>query len=59
MSYCVFRNCLTDLRLCNEMLTDELDQDEHAARTALIRLCHAISEQVAPDEADDLPTERD
>lgn len=47
MSYCRFRNTLTDLQECEEALNngDEIDDDEEQrARTWLIKLCHRIAE---------------
>lgn len=44
MSYCKFQNTLTDLRVCFEDMsdTDELSDEEVAARTAIIKLAIRI-----------------
>lgn len=47
MSYCRFRNTLTDLRDCEEHLddrTDDMDEDELVARQRLINTCVRIAE---------------
>lgn len=44
MSYCRFRNTLTDLRDCKRHVGDECaDADEEAARENLIELCQEIA----------------
>lgn len=45
MSYCRFRNTLSDLKDCLENMDDEyLSQEEEKARKRLIKLCAIISE---------------
>jgi hypothetical protein len=42
MSYCRFRNTLTDLVDCQEAILDELSLDEAAARKHLIKVAFEI-----------------
>lgn len=42
MSYCRFRNTLTDLRDCSEHLQDIDSKEEFKARQKLIDLCREI-----------------
>ena len=42
MSYCRFQNTLTDLRECEESITEELSTEEHKARTKLVKVCRQI-----------------
>jgi hypothetical protein len=45
MSYCRFRNTLTDLEDCWENIADnDVSADEDEARDKLIKLCKRISE---------------
>lgn len=46
MSYCRFRNTLSDLRDCQNNLddTDDLSREERRARWELIKLCRDIAE---------------
>lgn len=53
MSYCRFRNTLTDLRDCEEHLddsTEEMSDDERKARQRLIKVCERIADQYGQDE---------
>jgi hypothetical protein len=52
MSYCRFRNTLTDLKDCRDNLFDDLGDDEHSAREKLVKVCRDIVEQ-----ADEIPSE--
>lgn len=42
MSYCRFRNTLEDLRDCYKNMTDDLSDEEKAARFELLKLCDMI-----------------
>ena len=44
MSYCRFRNTLSDLRDCYDAIDDDCSEDEKEARLRLIRLCVDIAE---------------
>lgn len=55
MSYCRFRNTLSDLRDCADHLEDELSMDEHQARKHLIELAREIAGTVNEGEENDLP----
>ncbi len=61
MSYCRFENTERDLRDCEKNLYAELEAGgyEDRARASLVRMCHAIAEQVSLDEIEDLPVEED
>ena len=49
MSYCRFRNTLTDLRDCHENLDDTPEElEEVRARERLVKLCIAIAEDYGP-----------
>lgn len=51
MSYCRFRNTLSDLRDCRDFIEcGDLSPEEHAARRWLIKLCRDIVR-----DADDNP----
>ena len=39
MSYCRFQNTLSDLRDCNDHLTDDLSNSEQVARERILNLC--------------------
>jgi hypothetical protein len=57
MSYCRFRNTLTDLKDCYDNLWDEdLSPEEERARERLIIVCHGIASDTQ-DEYEEL-TER-
>lgn len=43
MSYCLFRNTLSDLRDCYEMMGETPSDDERRAYEALITLCKKIA----------------
>lgn len=50
MSYCRFENTVTDLRDCEENISENLSKDEHRARLKLIEICRDIVE--AADNGD-------
>ena len=52
MSYCRFRNTLSDLRDCAEAIGDRLSQEEHAARKKLVEVAKQI---VQAEEMGDIP----
>ena len=55
MSYCRFRNTLSDLRDCDEALGDmgdprkELSADEYRAFVSLVKLCQRIADDYLED----------
>jgi len=59
MSYCRYRNTLTDLQDCEDNLFEPIEHNtaEAKARRMLIELCHDIAQQVGLDELDKLPVE--
>jgi hypothetical protein len=58
MSYCRFRNTLTDLRDCQANLDDQLDKEEASARKQLMKICQQmVAEWEDIKDEDDL--ERD
>lgn len=51
MSYCRFTNTLSDLRDCNDHLSDgDLSEAEEQARQRLIKLCKQIADDYCEDE---------
>ena len=44
MSYCRFRNTLSDLQECADYMDEELSDEEEKARKLLIKLCVKIAE---------------
>ena len=50
MSYCRFRNTLSDLEDCADNLWDELSEEEEKARKKLIELCREIVEEFPDDD---------
>jgi len=46
MSYCRFRNTLTDLKDCFEHINDELEGDELSARNELVKICKDIIDEL-------------
>ena len=49
MTYCRFRNTLTDLRDCQEHMDADLDGDEGTARAAIVELCVKIAGDYGDD----------
>lgn len=58
MSYCRFRNTLSDLRDCWEHLERKVEEDEHRARKCLIQVAYDILQEAEShgwiEEIDDL-----
>jgi hypothetical protein len=55
MSYCRFRNTITDLRDCYENMDEEIrDKDEAKARLRLIKLCKEIVANYGYEIEDDV-----
>lgn len=50
MSYCRFRNTLSDLQDCRDNLEDEMSDPEKRARAALIKVCREIVGMADADE---------
>lgn len=51
MSYCRFRNTLSDLEDCYEHIDDEdLDEEEKEARKQMIELCKNIASDYEDEE---------
>jgi len=54
MTYCRFRNTLTDLRDCEQALSDggldALDEEERRAAEKLIKLCARIADDMGANE---------
>ena len=47
MSYCRFRNTLTDLQDCYDNLGETESEEEAQAEAQLIKLCQQIAEEIA------------
>ena len=59
LSYCRFRNTVSDLIDCEENLFDELDDNsEIRARERIIKVCHSIAQQCSIEEIKNLPKEK-
>lgn len=60
MSYCRFRNTLSDLRDCHEWMneTGDLMEEEVQARLRMIKLCRQIDEEYG-HEIDETPHEEE
>jgi hypothetical protein len=54
MSYCRFRNTLTDLQDCYDNMDDnDLSREEMKARDKIIKLCESITEDYGCIDDDD------
>ena len=52
MSYCRFRNTLSDLNECYSNIENETSEEEEKAKEALIKLCKKIAHLYNDDEED-------
>ena len=50
MSYCRFRNTLTDLRDCYQNFDEYVSKEESVARTRLYEVCKAIVDNFEPED---------
>ena len=53
MSYCRFRNTLSDLRDCYYNMDEKLSEEEKEARFSLIKLCEKIVDEYGSPHKDD------
>lgn len=53
MSYCRFRNTLSDLRDCYYNMDGKLEDEEKEARANLIKLCQNITNEYGEPNEDD------